>query len=173
MPDHQEQQILQWFDEIEGNDSDEYEIDNVTHSDHDSDSEQSGTEEEFPAYDLYKAKSGLQWSNRPIRKTRGRAPAHNIVKVLPGVVGEQARSAISIIDTFDLFFTEEVLNEIVKCTNIFIERVRANYARVRDAHDTNLIELRACLGLLFLAGVHKSSHTNLDDLWQTDGTELV
>ncbi|XP_066253023.1 piggyBac transposable element-derived protein 4-like [Euwallacea similis] len=36
--------------------------------------------------------------------------------------------------------------------------------------ETNTIELKAALGLLYLAGVFRSSRQNLEDLWANDGT---
>lgn len=81
-----------------------------------------------------------------------------------------AKNADSPMKAFQLFFPDEMLEEIVRCTNIYIETIRGNYSRQRDAADITLVELKACLGLLFLGGVMKMSHTNLKDLWKTDGT---
>ncbi|KAJ8964793.1 hypothetical protein NQ314_004600 [Rhamnusium bicolor] len=47
-----------------------------------------------------------------------------------------------------------------------------NFARERDALCTNKLEIEAILGLLYLAGVAKSSHVNICDLWATDGMGL-
>ncbi|KAL4153044.1 hypothetical protein QTP88_000877 [Uroleucon formosanum] len=40
----------------------------------------------------------------------------------------------------------------------------------RAALDTNIEEMKAVFGLLYMAGVMKSSHQNLSDLWARDGT---
>ncbi len=65
-----------------------------------------------------------------------------------------------------------MLESFVVSANIYIQSIRHKYSRPRDACDTNLVELKACLGLLFLGGVMKVSHTCLEDLWDPDGTGL-
>lgn len=64
-----------------------------------------------------------------------------------------------------MFFPDTVIMEIVKCTNINISRIRPKYNRPRAALDTNIEEMKAVFGLLYMAGVMKSSHQNLSDLW--------
>ncbi|KAJ8932981.1 hypothetical protein NQ318_011198 [Aromia moschata] len=38
--------------------------------------------------------------------------------------------------------------------------------------DTNICEIKALIGLLYLARFYRSSRLNLDDLWVTDGTGI-
>ncbi|GBP64338.1 hypothetical protein EVAR_14906_1 [Eumeta japonica] len=47
-----------------------------------------------------------------------------------------------------------------------------NYERQRDCEETNIIELKALIGIMYLIGIHKSSHALIDDIWMADGTEL-
>lgn len=54
-------------------------------------------------------------------------------------------------------------------TNQFIESIRSNYARDRNALATNPIEIRALFGLLFMAGLTGSNKTNTADLWDRNG----
>lgn len=56
------------------------------------------------------------------------------------------------------------------CTNEYLRIKRIKYSRVRDCSDTNVDELRALLGLLYLAGVKENSHVNICELWTDDGT---
>lgn len=58
---------------------------------------------------------------------------------------------------------------MVEFTNIWIRANRGNYSRERDAKEYDRDEIHAVLGLLYLAGLHKSSHTNLEELWAADG----
>ena len=67
-------------------------------------------------------------------------------------------------------FTEEMLQLIVEYTNLEIQRIRGNYSRERNANPTNIVELKALIGLLFLAGLLRSYHVNTANLWTTDGT---
>lgn len=55
-------------------------------------------------------------------------------------------------------------------TNDRLRKIRANYKREHDVVDTNPVEITAVLGLLYMAGVQKSSHQIVQDLWSTDGT---
>lgn len=66
-------------------------------------------------------------------------------------------------------FSTKIIRSLVEWTNIYIEKISVNYTRDRDEKTTNEVEIRALLGLLYLCGLHKSSHTNAQDLWATDG----
>lgn len=74
------------------------------------------------------------------------------------------------VEAWRLFFTDEILDNIVKFTNQRILKIRPNYTRQRDAKDTSRIEIEAFIGVLYMAGVMRASHLNLYDLWLTDGT---
>lgn len=72
------------------------------------------------------------------------------------------------------FIDKEMLDEIVACTNLSIERRRLSraYSRCKDLTATTKTELLAVLGLLYLIGMKRASHTNLLELWADDGTGL-
>lgn len=48
--------------------------------------------------------------------------------------------------------------------------MRQDYTRNRDCNDTTVTEMRALIGVLYMAGVLQSSHTNIMDLWTDDIT---
>lgn len=54
---------------------------------------------------------------------------------LPGVK-RVARDAKSITDYWKLFFPDSVIDEIVKCTDIYLAKIRSNFQRERDCLDT-------------------------------------
>lgn len=58
---------------------------------------------------------------------------------------------------------------IVDCTNKYIASIQENYCRERDARATDIIEIRAFIGLLYLAGVAHANSLNCEDLWRRDG----
>lgn len=63
---------------------------------------------------------------------------------------------------------EEVLihiNSEIRRSQIKSAPNNANYMQ-----ETTLSELKALIGLMYLAGVTKSNRQNLKDLWRTDGT---
>lgn len=64
----------------------------------------------------------------------------------------------------ETLFPDESIQEVVDCTNEYLRIKRIKYSRVRDCSDTNVDELRALLGLLYLAGVKENSHVNICEL---------
>ncbi|KAL4153896.1 hypothetical protein QTP88_001729 [Uroleucon formosanum] len=93
-------------------------------------------------YYLGKDKITKWKKNPPPRNTR---TAHcNIITHLPGVK-PHARNAKTIIESWSLFFPDNVIQEIVT------------------------LEIRGLFGLLYIAGMMKSNHLNLSDLWSNDG----
>ncbi|KAJ8948866.1 hypothetical protein NQ318_013520 [Aromia moschata] len=76
------------------------------------------------------------------------------------------------IGIWECFFDNEILNNIVNFTNIEIQKETEKFSRNRDIYPTNLDEVRALIGLLYLAGVRKANHLNTEDLWRTDGTGI-
>ncbi|KAJ8966907.1 hypothetical protein NQ314_003241 [Rhamnusium bicolor] len=83
-------------------------------------------------------------------------------------VRPEAKHARTPLEALGLFLSNDFLEKIVDYTNICIEKIRINFARDRDALCTNKLEIKAILCLLYLAGVAKSSHVNICDLWATD-----
>lgn len=116
----------------------------------------------------YKGKDGTKWKFvEPIQTVRTRR--ENIVTHLPGTKGA-AKQANTPLKAWQCFFSDEVLQKIVDYTNIYIDIIKNNYTRDRDAKNTNLEEMKALIGLLYYAGVLKSSHLHTDELWNDDGT---
>jgi hypothetical protein len=81
---------------------------------------------------------------------------------------------------FNLFFTDSVINRIVRCTNINAESTRADPVtsraqniRFHDSHNqlpwksVTSSEILAYLGILIYMGIHVEPHIN--DYWNTDG----
>lgn len=78
------------------------------------------------------------------------------------------RDAKSIIDCWKLFFSDMVIDEIVKCTNVYLTKIRTNFRRERDCLNKTREEIKALFGLLYFAGVLRRNHLNLKDLWSDD-----
>lgn len=72
------------------------------------------------------------------------------------------------VSAWRLFFTTDILYDIVTHTNQCIQKVRPNFTRERYAKDTTRDELEAFIGLLYMADFLSASHLNLYDLWATD-----
>ena len=68
------------------------------------------------------------------------------------------------------FLSDDMLKDIVTCTNKYIEAKQINYKRQRNARLTSEKEIKVVIGLLYFVGVFKSGRQNIYDLWNTDGT---
>ena len=55
------------------------------------------------------------------------------------------------------------------CTNQYINCVKDNYARNCDGKCTDVIEIKAFVGLLYLVGVYRANRQSLEELWETEG----
>ncbi|KAL4120740.1 hypothetical protein QTP88_013376 [Uroleucon formosanum] len=141
----------------------------VVESEHDTCTEESGlsSDENESSDQNYVGKDGTKWKAQ-LPPSNSRTRSHNLVTHLPGVKGV-AKNSKTIIDSWQLFFPDEVISEIVNFTNIKIQKIREHFARVRDAKDTDIIEMKAIIGSLYLSGSLRSSHQNVCDLWRTDG----
>lgn len=119
----------------------------------------------------YVAKFGkdaeIKWYFRPLEQNR-RTQRHNILRRLPGVKG-QARQSKTVLECWSNFFTENIFNTIVHCTNLYIEKVQEKFSRLRDAKTTNIVEIKACIGLLYILGTSKSNRQNLEEVWDSNG----
>ncbi|XP_046686002.1 piggyBac transposable element-derived protein 4-like [Homalodisca vitripennis] len=161
-------------EEFGGSDSEE---DNVEINNEDSESEQSADELEVNGDDemdenlrFYIGKNQLTlWMNKPPCQNV-RVLDRNVIPAMhaPGVK-PAGKNSLTPIQAFELYFTDEILGKIVDYTNEKIDQLRGSYNRERDAKSTNLAEIKAVIGLLYLAGVKKSSHVNLKDLWARNG----
>ena len=75
---------------------------------------------------------------------------------------------------FHKIIDSDMIDSIVLHTNKYIERMRAivAHSRVRNIRETSTSEIMAVLRCLFLIGMRKGQHTNVLELWNSDGTEI-
>ncbi|KAI4454303.1 piggybac transposable element-derived protein 4 [Holotrichia oblita] len=81
-----------------------------------------------------------------------------------------AKNAKSPLDCWKLFFGDPILEIVVENTNKYTAANSERYGRERDCKITDNVEVEALLGLLYLAGLLKSSELNEDELWDRRGT---
>lgn len=95
-----------------------------------------------------------------------RTASHNIIPRfhMPGPKGH-AKNAKTHIQSFECIFDDDIVNKIVIYTNIYINKIKHNFVRDRDAKLTDYCEIRALFGMLFLAGVMKSSRRNVIEIF--------
>ena len=156
----------------------------VNESDHSTDSEIDGdqlqksdgythfksSDEDDENYYLCKDKVTKWYKNSCVSKF-AKNPSRNLLKFLPG-----PRNNVTHIEdelqAFLLLITDEMIEEIVGCTNMYIKAVQSNYDRERDAKMTTKTELMALIGLLVLSGVKRAGHVSFLELWATDGSGI-
>ncbi|CAG4957184.1 unnamed protein product [Parnassius apollo] len=123
--------------------------------------------------DVYVSRNGTRWSKTCTAATRVRS--QNIRFRPPGPKGA-ARNAETPLSCFDLFFDASIFDILVTCTNIYIDKIQNRYQRERDAKRTDLVEMKALIGLLLGIGVSHSGRRNLNDFWDNSkgtGLQLV
>lgn len=108
-----------------------------------------------------------KWNKNPPSQ-RVRSKSHNLIRKLPGVIGA-ARMAKTPFECWSCIMDDEIMGIIVQQTNQYIESIKSLFKRDRDAKPIDIIELKAFIGLLYLAGVHRGNRQSLEDLWGSDG----
>ena len=169
--------------EIGGEESDDEER-AVNESDHSSDSEIDGdqledsdrsnhsesSDEDNENYYLCKDKV-TKWYKNPCVSKFAKTPSRNLLKFYPSP-RNNASHIEDELQAFLLLITNEMIEEIVGCTNMYITAVQSNYDRERDAKITTKTELKAFLGLLVLSGAKRAGHVSFLELWATDGSGI-
>ncbi|XP_065323152.1 piggyBac transposable element-derived protein 4-like [Gordionus sp. m RMFG-2023] len=99
--------------------------------------------------------------------TQKRTRSHNIISCLPGDKSH-AKNAKSPLERLKLFISPNITDLILKYTNQKIESEKDDsvYHAKMDENELNAL---VGFGLLMIAGVYKSSHQNIRDLWNKDG----
>lgn len=84
---------------------------------------------------------------------------------IPAVKG-QAKISESPIDSWSLLVNNTMLESVVRYTNTEMCRRFQNVANLEAHHEEiDLFELKAFIGLLYLAGLRNQTHSSLSDLW--------
>ncbi|XP_052423857.1 piggyBac transposable element-derived protein 4 isoform X5 [Carassius gibelio] len=132
---------------------------------HSTDGEESEEESEVTAdtETAYQSKNGnISWTSKSQRKP-GRFPAHRIIRMNPGPTKLARANAKDIRSTFELFFPDDIKQILIEMTNLEGKRVSGAAWKNLDWTD-----LQAFLGVLILAGVYRSHHEAIDNLWHAE-----
>lgn len=100
--------------------------------------------------------------------TSTRTSARNIVRTSRGP-SRSCRGLTGEISCFDTFFTNEIYEEIVKWTNVEISVKKSMYQTVTSTQsDTNILEIKALVGLLIMSAALKDNHLTSDELFNSN-----
>lgn len=174
------QKLLQFYQDLSscsessGSDTSEncndFELQNRTMTSGDEEiSEEENSEEESNenvSFYLGRDKKTKWMKSIPPKNVRTRSC--NIVSHLPGVKG-CAKNVKEPEECFLLFLDDTIIRKMTEYTNIYIASIADKYSRERDAKSTSESEIKTLIGLLILAGVCRSGHQNLEDLWDQSG----
>nr|CAI5858234.1 unnamed protein product [Callosobruchus analis] len=132
--------------------------------------ENDSSDDEIPLSDLQRkviyGKNGYKWYCKPFIQKNTRTLQKNIVLRLPGPKGAAARSAHTEYEAWKLFFTDDILSEILVHTNEEINRTKTKFLSEQRYIDiTNKTELEALFGLLYASGALKDNHVEVEELW--------
>lgn len=119
----------------------------------------------------YESKDGQKWLKKPPR-TNVRTRSENIIFERPGVKGI-AKLAKTEVECWNIFFTEQMKTSVLTYTNkeIINRQTKCNDPKkMYYMKETTASEFDAFVGLLYIAGLNRSSRQSLRDLWRTDGT---
>jgi len=113
-------------------------------------------------------KDGYVWSQKP--KAVRRTLMRNIVKEKQGPKGNGCQ-ADTPLKSFDLFFVDAMITEIVTWTNQKMEIVKTSYtSKPGFLYNTSVTEIRALIGILLFLGATKNSKQSTASIWAKDGT---
>lgn len=108
------------------------------------------------------------WSLLEPRKTV-RTRHCNIVTQKAGPT-DTSKDVSGIMECWSLFITDSMIEEITARTNDKVQVERYKWSDLTQVPHTCTTEIKALIGLLYLAGVMRSNRHNLEDLWASDGT---
>lgn len=115
-------------------------------------------------------KNGTKWLAKMSSKNV-RTRSENIISHLPGVraYGKAAKTPL---ECFQLFIDEQMIADVVINTNYRIKEKSEKWKSSAHYGETTVVEIKALLGLLYLSGVFRNNHRNVEELWNTDGTGM-
>lgn len=168
--------ILQWLDSDLSDVESDVDSDFAIQSDHNTDTEEEGTgsegEDQEPTEQQYfYGKNRYKWAaNEPARNVR--TPGHNIIR-LPMLRSEaRLMNKIECKTAWNFIFSKEMVQLIVRWTNVKMYRMRLAYKRTDrpEIQDTDDVEMEAFLGLLLYTAAFKSNNEDISAMFATDGT---
>lgn len=119
----------------------------------------------------YYGNNRFKWSKHP--PVQKRIPAENIIHESAGPKGP-AKNLIdkSPLSIWSLYITDDILNKVVIHTNEQIKLQKVKYKNPESPiyKETNLVELKALVGLLYYSSVFKGNHESIHSLFAKDGT---
>ncbi|KAL3269956.1 hypothetical protein HHI36_009011 [Cryptolaemus montrouzieri] len=96
-------------------------------------------------------KRGKHVEKKTLYTAARRTAQHDLLTRLSGVK-RPAKNIKDIYSTCKCLFTDRIIEMLVEYTKRFIESIKTNFARSRDANYTEREEIQAFIALLYMAG---------------------
>lgn len=113
----------------------------------------------YASINVYQGKDGTTWTSEPERQSR--TPYNNIIRGgVHKVILPLGKVISAPIESFNLFFNENIIQIIVKHTNAEAQRVLQDRWK-----QTDNIEIQAFIGLLSSIGVNKQGGVDFREFW--------
>jgi hypothetical protein len=113
--------------------------------------------------DYYVGKDGSEWAKEPFPNTKTKSA--NTIRFREGPA-RLAKSCMTPLQCFSLFFDTFIIKKLVEYTNIFIDKLRKDRrGDTRLYRSTDEVEMNAFLGLLIMIGAGRVSKGHLKKLW--------
>lgn len=110
-----------------------------------------------------RARDKTYWSRTPLQRPTLLQPS---AQYTPGLATPSARGAVTPLDFFELFFDEDMLNEIVHYTKISIEQNKKGFAKdEQTVRQTSITEMRALIGVLIQAGAKQDNKRTVQEMF--------
>uniref|UniRef100_A0A0K8W812 PiggyBac transposable element-derived protein 4 n=1 Tax=Bactrocera latifrons TaxID=174628 RepID=A0A0K8W812_BACLA len=115
--------------------------------------------------------SGHCWSTTKVTSS-SRYAMINIVRTARGPT-RQKKSFYEPLECFNIFFTDEIISEVVRWTNTEIIQNRSDDMTSATVKETNVDEIRALIGILTLTAVLKDNHLTTEELFNARYTATM
>ncbi|XP_066937150.1 uncharacterized protein [Macrobrachium rosenbergii] len=113
---------------------------------------------------IYKGKDRTVWHSKP---NPSMPPIIRTDQVLPGAPTTHTLLAKTCEEIFSLFLSDPMLGEVCMHTCDKIQDLRIKFKKQENPtfKDVSLMELKALLGILIMAGARKDNHLNTDEMF--------
>ena len=118
--------------------------------------------------------SGFRWSCRPQVQSATRTAARNIITPFTPGPTREAMSANTPEKCFSLLFEDQIIAQIVECTNMKIDINAAKHPRRTATYNkTEPEEVCALLGILIFSGCQRDNHLSTTEMWDMNNGPAI
>lgn len=129
----------------------------------------------IPKKRILRGKNKYVWSSSKPKRRLSRTPRRNIIHYRQQPIND-AKNVETALDSFNLYISPSIVNQIVVHTNVEISHKGVNYsAASATIRPTDSIEIKALIGLLIMSAAMKDNHLTSLELFDSSysGTRYI